>query len=382
MTTRNFPSTVAIAALLALTIGTLPLRAADQSAPAQSAPTQDWEGVLKAAMKDTKIPAMGLLILRKGKVVAQAVHGKRAADASDPVQSTDVWHLGSNGKAMTATLIAKLVERGILSWDKPLSVLLPELAEDMQAGYREVTLRDLFAHQAGQLENISDERITAFYADKRPLRLQRMDYAKAALAQPPAYPRGTTEGYSNNGPLIAAVVAERATGKAYEELMQQEVFGPLGITGAGFGPTHRGQPLSHVLGVPKEGPEADVPAALAPAGGIHMSLQDWSRFALDQLNGERGRGKLLTQASYTLLHTAPRPGGKFSLGWRNQPTMAGVTGPFISHSGSNDMWFAIIVLRPGTEDGVLVTANAGPDIQANAAVVDVAKQVVKKFDAK
>ena len=109
---------------------------------------------------------------------------------------------------------------------------------------------------------------------------------------------------------------------------------------ARFGATHRGQPLGHLQGKPKEGREADNPPALAPAGEIHMSLQDWAKFAIDQMQGDLGQGKLLKPASYKMLHDAAREGGKFGLGWRRQPTMAGMTGPFLSHSGSNECWFA------------------------------------------
>ena len=372
------------AALISMASGVVLAGPAVPATPtASTAPTQalDLDAALKVALQNATVPAMGALVIRSGAVVATAVSGKRAADQADAVQPDDVWHLGSNGKAMTAAMIARLVERGVLSWDAPLSTLLPELAAGMQPGYRSVTLRDLFAHQAGLNENIAEEYLPKFMADQRALPVQRVDYARIALAQTPGYAAGTADGYSNNGPLVAAVAAERATGMSYEQLMQREVFDPLQMRSARFGATHRGQPLGHLQGKPKEGRDADNPPALAPAGEIHMSLQDWAKFAIDQMQGELGQGKLLKPASYKMLHDAAREGGKFGLGWRRQPSMAGMTGPFLSHSGSNEFWFAVIALRPSTLDGALVVANAGPDVKANAAVADVVKQIVKTFPA-
>src|SRR6476469_3764724 len=99
--------------------------------------------------------------------------------------------------------------------------------------------------------------------------------------------------------LIAALISERATGKHFEDLMQDEVFRPLGMTSAAFGPVpdygirgHRaGKPVGAML------KSADgVPMVYSSAGNVHMSLQDWARFCLDQLAGSRGEGALLSPA--------------------------------------------------------------------------------------
>ena len=356
-------------------------RAADApqapASAAQAAPTVSLQARLTASMDGSKVPAMGAVLIRHGQVAELAVAGLRAKDEGELVRRGDVWHLGSNGKAMTATMVARLVERGLLSWDAPLSQLLPELAADMQAAYRDVTLRDLLAHQAGLQGDIDESWAAVFYKDKRPLHEQRLAFARIALAQPPAFARGAGDGYSNPGVLIAGLAAERATGLPYEALMQRELFEPLGLRSAGFGATHRGQPLGHKAGEPVEGVEADNPAVIAPAGGIYMSLEDWSRFAIDQMAGEQGRGKLLKAQTYRLLHQPAREGGKFALGWRAQDSMAGVNARHLAHTGSNQAWFALIVLKPDTEDAVLVTSNASEDAQADKAVRAVAIAALK-----
>ena len=332
---------------------------------------------LQAGMAGSQVPAMGAVSIRQGQVTERAVAGVRAKGGADPVQPDDVWHLGSNGKAMTATMVARLVERGLLSWDAPLSQMLPELDAQMLAAYRDVTLRDLFTHQSGLPADIDESWVAVFHKDKRPLHEQRMAFARIALAQTPAFARGAGDGYSNSGVVIAGLVAERASGLPYETLMQREVFEPLGLRSAGFGATHRGQPLGHKAGAPVEGIAGDNPAVVAPAGGLYMSLDDWARFAIDQMAGEHGRGKLLKEPTYRLLHQPAREGGKFALGWRLQNSMAGVSARHLAHTGSNEAWFALIVLRPDTEDAVLVASNASEDVQADKAVRAVAVAMLK-----
>ena len=122
-----------------------------------AAQAQDLPAVLTAAMDGQRVPAMGILLMRNGKVADQSVRGIRRSDEPDPVRLDDVWHIGSDAKAMTATLIARLVDRGVLSWDAPLEKMLPDLAGGMRPEYRAVTLVQLLSHRSGLPHDLTDE---------------------------------------------------------------------------------------------------------------------------------------------------------------------------------------------------------------------------------
>jgi CubicO group peptidase (beta-lactamase class C family) len=234
-------------------------------------------------------------------------------------------------------MIARLVDRGVLTWNTPLSAMLPELADQMRPEYRVVTLVQLLSHHAGLPENVGDMTfIEGFLTDKRPLNVQRLDYVARALGEAPAYLPGSDFGYSNSGFLIAAAIAERATGKTYEALMRREVFQPLGMSTAGFGAPPAGHPTGHEADKPV-GPSNS--AMFAPAGNLHMSVGDWARFCVDQLAGAKGKGTLLSPASYHVMQTA-QPNGPTGLDWGVQTSIAGRKGPVLVHSGSNGYWFA------------------------------------------
>mgnify|MGYP001547680922 CR=1 FL=1 len=98
-------------------------------ARAQEAPLPE---VLAQAMEGNAVPAMGILVIRDGKVVGQAVRGVRRVGEPAPVVLSDRWNIGSDAKALTATLIGRLVDRGKLRWDTPLATMLPDLAADMR----------------------------------------------------------------------------------------------------------------------------------------------------------------------------------------------------------------------------------------------------------
>ncbi len=114
-----------------------------------SASAADLDKVLANAMAGTKVPALGMLVMQGGRIAEIAVHGVRRVDGHDLVRPGDVWLIGSDAKPMTAALIAKLVDRGVLSWDAPLSKMLPGLAEKMRPEYRGVTLVQLLSHRSG-----------------------------------------------------------------------------------------------------------------------------------------------------------------------------------------------------------------------------------------
>ena len=347
-----------------LIAGLLALCLAGFGAVAEAKSRDDLDSILAAAMRGKKVPAMGVVIIRNGQIAGSAVRGRGRTDRPDPVRIGDQWMIGSTSKSQTVVMVARLVERGVLSWDTPLSKMLPDLAEAMRPEYRTVTLVQLLSHHAGLPENISDLTFfEGFFTDPRPLAQQRVAYITRALAEAPLYAPGTDFGYSNTGFLIAAAIAERATALTYEELMRREVFQPLEMTTAGFGATDEGQPSGHNDGKPI-GPSN--PPMFAPAGNIHMSLPDWSKFCLDQLAGAKGQGKLLSPASYALMQT-PQPNGANGLDWGVQPTVAGRQGPALVHGGSDGYWFAYIVMFPETGAGVLVADNAAPEMGGDSA---------------
>jgi CubicO group peptidase (beta-lactamase class C family) len=328
------------------------------SAFAQAQVTSDQlDKMLSEALKDRSVPAMGALVIYNGQPQAQAARGIRAKGNAAPVSLQDSWHIGSDAKAMTATLLARLVEQGKLSWDAPLKELLP--LPGMRAEYADVTLADLLSHRAGLPANSDEKLIEATRNDPRPLPVLRLEYAQRALSEAPVGAMRSEARYSNSGFMIAAAIAERATGKPFEALMQEQVFQPLGMK-VETAQAQRGQLLGHKKGKPLAGAGSDIPPFFAPAGAtVRMSMSDWSKFLIDQMAGERGQGKLLSPATYTYLHAQQGESGS-ALGWgvkTNWPAQAPIR--MLMHAGSNGYWNALVALAPDRQAGVLVVANAG-----------------------
>jgi CubicO group peptidase (beta-lactamase class C family) len=334
---------------------------------AAAASAADLSAPLAKALEGTQVPAIAALSMRGGKVVDQGVAGVRRNDQPGAATLADPWLIGSDAKPMTATLVARLVDRGLLSWTTPLAKMLPELAAGMRPEYRGVTLLQLMSHHAGLPHDTADiPFFNTFFADTRPLSAQRLAYLAKALAEAPVGPPGKQFEYSNTGFIVAAAVAERAAHASYEELMRKEVFEPLGMAHVQFGTTHEGQPLGHVKGAPAKEGDAN-PLMFAPAGNVSLPIGDWAAFCLDQMAGAHDHGKLLAPATYRRMQTAQPGGGSAGLGWGIQPSLAGHAGPVLMHAGSDGNWYAIVALFPATESGVLAVANAGEEMGGDKA---------------
>jgi CubicO group peptidase (beta-lactamase class C family) len=226
--------------------------------------------------------------------------------------------------------------------------------------YRAIALREMLHHTTGLPHDSSD--IAKVFAtgshDSRPPQEQRMAYLTTALKDPPVALPGKDVNYSNTGFILAAATAERATGVSYEDLMQRDLFASLHMTSAHFGfpPENRGHNNGNVGGA-----EDDIPPAFDPAGGVSVSLTDWAKFCIDQFDGAKGHGHLLTVESYRLLQS-PDPVTGNSLTWGVDATFMDRQGPMLSHTGSDESWYSMVILFPASGNGMLVNANAGADI--------------------
>lgn len=360
---------------------TILLLAASELAHADAGLQAFLEQTLAAAREKDRLPAVAVLVQIDGRIAAEAALGVRALGHSERVTLGDRWHIGSDTKAFTSTMVARLVEQRVMSFDDTLAHSFPAFAKDMDPAYRNVTVTQLLSHAAG-LPPLTDDKDLPPFLDvirtAEGVRAQRTAIARKYLAMPPASKAGEFE-YSNLGYIIAGAIAEARTGKTWEELIGEQVFAPLGIVNAGFGaPGTSGrfdEPCGHRETAGKLVPldpadtEDDNPPALGPAGTINISLRDWMLFAQDQLDGTHGRGRLLKAETYRKLHTPVT--GNYALGWGAMLEPDGVP-LLLTHSGSNGYWLADIRIMPKHDMIILTVMNSGNQA-AEQAIQDIGK---------
>ncbi|MBS0210131.1 MAG: beta-lactamase family protein [Planctomycetes bacterium] len=359
------------------------------------------------------LPALAGAIVTSRGMLGAAVVGVRKRGETTPVAVDDRWHMGSCTKAMTATMIGRLVEQGKLRWDTTVESMFPEAAAELPAELRQVTLRQLLSHRAGLSGNLP-------WGSFRREQTRAERQADVLVRLTPLYMNskpGTKWEYSNTGYVLAGMMAERAANQDWQTLMQELVFEPLGVKRAEFAaPNSPGfaDPWPHTsAGVPiggkssvrlrkawnegfkslvtaaKDelnnqalagllGPDGEAPVA-APAGSVlRLSLDDWGKFVADHLRGERGEPALLKPETYRVLHNQLEGGGdikalgdgQYALGWVivERPWAGGRA---LSHSGSNGYNFCVVWIGVKRDLAVLVCTNQptpGTDATAGALI--------------
>jgi CubicO group peptidase (beta-lactamase class C family) len=313
--------------------------------------------VLEPIRTKYSLPALAGAVFTVDGVVEMAAVGVRKVGTTEAVTSDDLWHLGSDAKAMTATLVGGYVAEGLLSWDATVISFFPEVADSIAPGMKSVTLSQLLNHQAGLAENLPWRVL----AKTGSVSEQRLAAAQKALLSP-VYTPGTYH-YSNAGYVVVGALLERISGWAWEDLMRERLFRPLGMESAGFGgtgtPGQIDQPWPHAENgscAPMNGPTMDNPPIMGPSGSVHCSMKDWTRFLTDQLRGSVGMEALLPGEIYAAMQTAEQ--GDYAYGWKvcERPWAGGNA---LNHCGSNTMNFCNCWLAPAKRFGVLVCLNQG-----------------------
>ncbi len=326
---------------------------------------QDLDAVLEPIRREHRLPALVAVVSDDEKIIAAGAVGVRRAGGRRRAGLNDRFLLGSCTKSMTATLCARLVEDGKLRWGTTVREAFPGQVERLSPRLLDATLEQLLCHRSGLPDDRQPDSLRgALRFLKGDLPEQRRAAVLLGLAPEPVGDPGHGTVYSNLGFLVAAAMAEQATGQGWEQLMRALLFEPLEMHTAGFGPPGDAQVIDEPWGHSMRngslialapGPMADAPAALAPALSVHASILDWARYARLHLAAARGKPTLLTADTFDRLHT-DRFEQRYSLGWTvAAPDWA--NGDVLRHAGSNGRWYAQLTIVPQRNRAVLVAGN-------------------------
>ena len=187
------------------------------SAPAGHAQPAPTAAALTALMQQAGVPGMQLVFTHGNKVQAYAL-GQRTAGQPAAVDARTTFEAASLGKAVLAYVALRLLDRGVLSLDQPLLsyYAYPRLQGAPNAD--KITARMVLGHTAG-LPNWAANPTSPAWATT-PLRLK--------------YAPDSCWNYSGEGYVFLQKTLEHLTGKPFETLAQEEVFGPLRMAHSSF----------------------------------------------------------------------------------------------------------------------------------------------------
>ena len=143
--------------------------------------------------------------------------------------------IASGTKALTALAVVALVDRGVLRMDTSARALL---GADLPLIGADVTVEHLLAHTSGigdYLDEEADGEVTDYVLPVPVHQLLTAEDYRAVLDGFPAkFAPGERFAYCNGGYVVLALLAERAAGVPYHDLVQDTVLGPAGMADSGF----------------------------------------------------------------------------------------------------------------------------------------------------
>jgi CubicO group peptidase (beta-lactamase class C family) len=346
--------------VLALFAVTALLSAAQGQAASAAADLPARVDACMASAMGEDTPGAALAVVWDGELSYEKGYGVKRRDSGEPVTAQTLFRTGSIQKMMTAAAVLAQADLGRLRLDEPVTRLVPELSFAEPGSAEQVRIRHLLTHSAG-VPNLGE---LSCGGDDSTLSQWAGSLGDVHLF---AYP-GAFWNYSNAGYSLAGLVAERAAGLPYREVMRQTVWEPAGMRSTfqlpqeaiAYGDFSHGHWTNPQTGQPEEfAPDTYECWWGFPAGAAFTTAGDLARWANVLMHNGRGvlsraaaralqasqiatQNPLFNEADYGFGVFVNRIGGMRVL----------------SHGGGVPGWTSKLVWVPERRFAVSVVANA------------------------
>lgn len=312
-------------------------------------------------------PGLALAVIADGHVRVLSTYGVKRARSSDLVNTDTLFRLASVSKSFGATAAALLVRDGLVSWDSPVTQLLPQVEFSNPRYGEQLTVRNIMSQSTGLPTQTNSNFIEEGQSfDEVVRRLRNVSFI---------CPPGKCYNYQNVTYSLIAPIIQKKTGKTYEQYVTERIFNPLGMHTASFGvagfKANNNYASPHV-GTRKGWAATDVNEnyyRFAPAAGINASINDMTRWVLAQLghNPEVLPPMLLNTVQAKVTRNTPaqnhygsREGvtdSHYGLGWRVFDYRGDKN--FVHHGGGVQGFRSEVVFNRELQIGMVVLTNTG-----------------------
>lgn len=354
---------------------------AQKKTAASTDPFAGLDTAFQRVLKDRKAAGFAVAVVSKDKIIYAKGFGYRDYENKIPVTPTTQFAIGSCSKAFTSSLIGLLEKDNKLELDKPATSYLPELRFFNDNMNNMITVRDMMCHRTGLPRH--DYSWYLFNTTSRDSLLRRIQYQEptAALRQ--------TWQYNNFMFLAQGMIAEKLTGKSWEENIKEKLFIPLGMTYSNLSIHDLKKNKEAALGytvhkdsIIKKIDYYDI-NAMGPAGSINSSVAEMANWVSTWINGGKFKGKEILPAAYVkeamssqMVMAAGLPDkeipdahlANYGFGWM----LSSYRGHYrVEHGGNIDGFSASTSFFPTDSIGIIVLTN-----QNGSAVTGIVRNMI------
>jgi beta-lactamase class C len=305
----------------------LPLQAVAVENPFLQQFLAEYQQQINSMMRASGTPGAAVAIVKDSSIIFLEPFGIREIGTNDSVNVETVFRLASVSKCFAPVLTGLLVEDNALHWDDKVVTYLPTFALKSPGATLQLNLKNVLSHTVG----LPYHTYTNLIEDEATLpdmlyKLREVDVINTV---------GKVYSYQNVAYSLIGEVMHSATGKTYEQLMAERIFGPLGMEQASMSyeaiKKNKNVALPHLPSRKGTRTTRIYPTYynVGPAGGVNASISDMARW-MTALLGHRQ-----DVVSDSVLHEVftpfvkapyknrnfrkwkrPTTGSYYSLGWR------------------------------------------------------------------
>jgi CubicO group peptidase (beta-lactamase class C family) len=262
-------------------------------------------------MEKYEVPGVSIAVFKDYKIEWVKTYGVKDIGTKEPITPDTLFQGGSLSKCLAAVAAVKASEDGVFSLDDNINSILTtwKLEDNDNTAVRNVTPRMLISHTAGtSVSHVNGYAPNVFLPTLTQILdgSSRSNTRRVVVESVPL----TRHKYSSGGYEVLEIALEDAYGKTYRELIQDEIFGPAGMTMTTLNnPLDPDQDARAAHAHDKDGNTKEFKYKLYPelaAYGVWTTASDMAKFAIDiQKSLLKDEGVILSQekAEETLTRT-------------------------------------------------------------------------------
>jgi CubicO group peptidase (beta-lactamase class C family) len=345
------------------------------------------EKELKKILNTTQAPSFAVAIIEGKKIIYANGFGYRDYENKIPANANTLYAIGSSSKAFTSSILGQLRNEDKLSFDESPIKYVPDLKFYNAEMDNNIIIKDLMTHRTGLPRH--DLSWYLFPSNNKDSLLLRVQHQEPLISV-------RKQWYYNNFMFLAqGVIAERITGKSWEENIKERFFKPLGMNRSNVSIDELKKSSNAAIGyeIKKDNIISKMDyyhiAGMSPAGSINSSVNEMSNWLITWVNKGKFNDEQIIPEAYVdeaissqMVISGALPDKEFpDMHMKNYGYawfLSSYRGHYrVEHHGNIDGFSANVAFFPSDSIGVVVLTNQHGSSVPNLVSNTVADRMLK-----
>ncbi|MDD5288213.1 MAG: serine hydrolase [Dehalococcoidales bacterium] len=363
--------------LLALAIFLAPVIAGAQTVSGQNTEplSTEIDQYIREQMTQKNIVGMSVAIVNDKEITYLKGFGSASIEKQTQVTPQTIFDLASCSKSFTAMAVLLLWNDGKIDLDQTLKYYIPEFKLADEQASDAITVRELLNQTSGIPGNVTDP--LAYHQGPNAMK----DLVASMTRIHTDRDTASSFEYSNLNYALLGALAERVSGKSFDDFVEERIFTPLGMNNSTLKPEvaaslDRADGHQMMLGkvITRNTP---IYQSAQPAGWVMSSAEDMGKWLIVNMNnGCLNNQQVIPAGVIEMMHTPGvdliKDGDKasYAMGWFVGQTEKGEA--VIWHGGDTSNFLSEMIILPDRKQGIVMLVNSQTSKNAHSIALGIA----------